>query len=240
MTWGVGSRGDWSRPLTIGLIGGLLMFGIGFRRASGRVAATPTTELRVPRAKTPPKIDGELDELAWTKAPARTGAFVASDGVAAARPFSEARVLWDETNLYVALYAADEDIRVANVPPDGPVWTGDAFRLLFTRADGSVRAIDVGPSGTITDAAAEPGQPLDYAWQSAAKAAVDLDGTANDPSDQDEEWVVEMAIPMSALGLTPRNGERIGFAVRRCDTALSRRSCGSWPAYAAHGVLVLE
>jgi len=34
--------------------------------------------------------------------------------------------------------------------------------------------------------------PFDYAWQSAIRVATDLDGTLGDPTDDDEEWVLEV------------------------------------------------
>jgi hypothetical protein len=230
----------WSRPITLGIVGGALMFALGIRKEAHAQRLPPTgsaTALHVPRATVPPKIDGELDDVDWTRMPGRTGAFVGEDGTPA-RPFSEARVTWDETNLYVALYAADEDIRVAKVPADGPLWTGDAFGLTITRSDGWTGTIDVGPSGAITDGANARGVATDFSWQSRAVVATDIDGTLDDPSDRDEEWVVEMAIPFSSLGITPRHGERIGFSAKRCDRlAGKKRVCGSW---GKPGVLILD
>ena len=235
----ISSAGEWGSPLAVGLVGALAMFGIGFRHERLRAAPAPASELHVPHAETAVTIDGEVKEQDWTRAPARTGAFVGPGG-APARPFSEARVLWDETNLYFALYAADEDIRVANVAADGPVWTGDSFSVELTNPGGTVFAISVGPSGTLSDGSAAPGQPLGHLWQSGAKVATDLDGTPDDPRDRDEEWVVEMAVPFRALGVTPRHGTRIGMALRRCDVHDGRRTCGSWGKDGARGVLVLE
>jgi hypothetical protein len=225
---------EWGHPLAIALVGALAMFGIGFRHEKARAAATPANELRVPHTEAPIAIDGEGDERDWTRAPARTGAFFGPDGTPA-RPVSEARVLWDETNLYFSLYAADEEIRVAKVAPDGPVWTGDFFSVELTNPDGTAHTIYVAPSGTLTDATSTPGHPLDYLWQSGAKVAMDVDGTLDDPRDRDEEWVVEMATPFERLGIVPRRGARIGIALRRCDVQERRRTCGTWS-----GVLVLE
>lgn len=236
MTWGAR---EWGSPLAIGLVGALAMFGIGFRHERPRAAPAPVNELHVPHSQAPLTIDGEVKESDWTRAPARTGAFSGPDG-APARPVSEARVLWDDTNLYFALYAADQDIRVAKVAADGPVWTGDSFSVELTNPDGTVHTIAVGPSGTLTDATATPGHPVDYLWQSGAKVATDLDGTPNDPRDRDEEWVVEMAVPFRTLGVIPRRGARLGVAMRRCDVQDRQRTCGSWGKDAAKGVLVLE
>jgi hypothetical protein len=229
----------WLRPLAIGLVGALAMFGIGFRRAPAPAPPAPSATLRVPHARGPMTVDGETDEPDWTRAPARTGAFLAADG-SAARPASEARLLWDDAFLYLSLYAADEDIRAAKVAPDGPVWTGDSFSVELGSADGVKYSLAVGPSGIVTDAASRPGQPADYRWQSGAKVAIDLDGTLDDARDRDEEWVVELAIPWQALGIVPRSGTRVALGLRRCDAPAGHRSCGAWGQGQTSGVLVLS
>lgn len=248
------------RSMGIGIIGAAVMFAVGIRQERAgwagahpiylAAAGLPTDnvdvarraaphELRVPRASRPLTIDGELDEPDWTRAPARTARFVGLDG-APARPSSEARMLWDADHLYIALYAADGDVRAARAAHDGPVWTEDSFGLVLTLGDGSTRTIDVGPSGTLTDGASAPGAPIDFSWQSGAKVATDIDGTADDPSDVDEEWIVEMAVPLRALGLSGRRGERVGVVIKRCDRVEGVRSCGSFGGASAPAVLVLD
>jgi hypothetical protein len=193
----------------------------------------------VPRAKQPITIDGELHEGAWVKTATRTGGFRDARGEPA-RPFSEARFLRSDSTLYLALYAADEDIRVAKAPADGPLWTGDAFQLLFRSDDGTERSVDVAPNGTVTDGIRRSDGTFDYSWQSGAKTGVDMDGTPNDPSDQDEEWIVEMGIPLRALGLKGTAGERIQLRIRRCDDVHGERRCGAWGDAAGTGTLILE
>ncbi len=114
---------------------------------------------------------------------------------AEARPYSNVRFLRDAQHLYLGLYAADQDIR-----------SGEQFRV--TIGD---RELAVDPRGHVTPACED------------VSAAVDVDGTIDDPADEDEEWVVELAVPLPA---TP-------FVLRasRCDTpkdGLER--CGSWAA----------
>ena len=242
-----GPLGEWARPVTIGIVGGAVLFALGIRKeAHARtdrqaLGLGPEIELHVPHVSIAPTIDGELDEAAWLRAPARTGVFIGADG-AAARPFSDARLLWDHKRLYLALYAADEDIRVAKAAADGPLWTGDAFGIVLVKADGTRYVIDVGPSGVVTDGKSAPGvtNEIDYAWQSGAQVATDIDGTLDDPRDRDEEWVIEMSIPLASLGMEGLSGERIGFGVRRCDTVDKKRVCGSFGQPTTRSVLVFE
>jgi hypothetical protein len=174
--------------------------------------------LRVPHVRGDIMLDGELDEPSWDLA-ARTGGFLRGDG-SQARPYSEARVTWGDGKLYVALYAADEDIR-----------REDTFQLFFDGPRGE-HGLDVGADGRMSTRLSR--------WRSMPALAKDADGTIDDPSDDDEEWLLEMAIPLEELGLEGKPGEQLSFAVRRCDTPKGgRRMCGAWGGDVA-GLLVLE
>jgi len=204
--------------------------------AGGGLRTADRVLLHVPRARGGIVVDGDTDDSGWLDAPgpARTGPFLAPNG-APSSPYSDARFVWGDGHLYAALYAADDDIESSVGEPDGPVWMGDAFRLVF--AQGEVEyAIDVSPSGAVTDAIRSPGRTFDYVWNSGAHVATERDGTMNDPANADEEWGVEMAIPVESLGMRGERGERIGFAARRCDAEKRRAPiCASWK-----GELVLD
>jgi len=205
-----------------------------------RDAPTPSVfELHVPRIKSTLVIDGELDDPAWLGRIARTGAFLGASGEEA-RPYSDARLVWGDGKLYVALYAADEDVRAAARAADSPLSLDDAFRITFT-SGGTQRILDVSATGVVTDAMQIAGGAPDYSWQSGALVAHENDGTLDDASDDDEEWLLEIAIPLRSLGLTGAKGERIGFSVRRCDTpkGTGARVCGSW-GESERGAIVLD
>jgi hypothetical protein len=183
------------RRLSVALVAAAI--GTGAFLAARRA---PRAGLRVPRGAV--ALDGETDEPDWRGA-ARTGPFPGSDGHPA-RPYSEARFLRDDAHLYVALYAADEDIRARD----------DSFRLVF-----GDRTLDVSATGVVT-AHRAGGRP----WDSGARAASDLDGTPDDPRDWDEEWSDELSIPLDALGPAP-----LDLAIRRCDTPRDgKRVCAAW------------
>ena len=115
------------------------------------------------------ELDGELREPDWNRiGDPKT---FTSNG-ADARPFSQVRLLHDATNLYVGLYAADQDIK-----------TTDHFELSI----GSL-AFTVNPLGQITPAI--PG----------VRAGHDTDGTIDHPDDEDEEWVIEVVVPRERIG----------------------------------------
>jgi hypothetical protein len=210
-------------------------------------AGTAALDLRVPHAQASIVLDGDTDDPGWQANVARTGAFVTADGTTKARPHSEAKVAWGDGYLYLELYAADQDIHASHEVADGPVWESDSFHLVFS--DGTLEhSFDLSPLGTLTDgereaAAAAPGtsRPFDYRWSSGAHVSHELDGTPNDPQDEDEEWVLEVAVPLDAIGLQGKPGERVGLSMHRCDRLKSgERACGSWGEGARRGVLVLE
>ena len=146
----------------------------------------------VPRAKGVITIDGDWEEEDWVKI-ARREQFRGPDGELA-RPSSEIRLLRDDDELLVALYAADQNIE-----------TRDAFEL----AIGSL-VLRVDARGKVTSTV--PG----------IRAAVGMDeGTVDDARDDDEEWVVELAIPLRFA--------RGHVWVSRCDTPKHDvERCGSW------------
>ena len=209
--------------------------------ASGATRAESGEDLHVPHLPGSILLDGDTDDPGWTAppGPARTGAFVLDSG-GVARPYSDVRLLWGDGHLYLALYAADEDVRSRTDEHDGPLWLDDSFRLVFTQGEVE-RAIEVSPKGVLTDAMRSPGGSYDYSWESGAHVSKELDGTMNDAKDSDEEWVIEMAIPFEALGMRGERGESIGFSVRRCDVPKGgSRVCAGWGEGQARGRLVLD
>jgi len=215
-------------------------------KPSASILSGSVTELHVPHPHGPIVLDGDMDDPGWLNGCARTGAFVTAGGDQV-RPYSEARFLYGDGVLYVGLYAADEDIHAKLEGLDAPVWTEDSFHVVFS--DGTTEhSFDVSPTGTLADGerrvgAVGPGgtHPFDFRWNSGAHVSHEMDGTPNKSTDNDEEWLIEMAIPLEALGLSGQKGERIGVTVRRCDTLRAGvRSCGSWGDGEKPGVLVFD
>ena len=69
----------------------------------------------------------------------------------------------------------------------------------------------------------------DLSWESGVRAAVDRDGSLNaDDGEEDEEWVVEAAVPWKALGVVPGPTTEVTFSASRCDTPKDgTRRCGA-------------
>jgi hypothetical protein len=159
----------------------------------------------IPHTTTAIKLDGEWDEPDWSKRALRRQ-FMGDDHQLA-RPSSELRLLHDDQTLYVGLYAADENIQSE----------ADAFEF---EVGPTVLRITAG--GKIT-----PADPDIH-------AGVDHDGTLDDAKDNDEEWVIELAIPLAKTGLAP--DKHANVRALRCDVTKDEvKRCGSWA-----GSLTLE
>ncbi|MBF5041468.1 hypothetical protein FGE12_03650 [Aggregicoccus sp. 17bor-14] len=185
-------------------------------------AAPPLPEYHVPRTRKPPRIDGVADEPAWAAAPQVTlrGSF---DG----RPAplrTQARLLYDDQNLYVTFDVEDPDVWGTFRKRDEPIYEQEVVEIfLDANADGrTYNELEVSPHGVIFDAYFPARrQGMDLSWDSGMRAAVKVRGTLDDPSDRDEGWTVELQIPLARLAevphLPPRAGDRWRFNLYRLD-----------------------
>ncbi len=154
----------------------------------------------------PIKVDGKLDEAAWTDAPS-TGGFVNTMTGAPVDQKTEAKLLWDNKFLYVAFNNTDSDIWSSLTKRDDKLWTQEADELMID-ADGNGKTyveLQVAPNGNIFDTylpsyrkyedSIDP-KKKPYSWNSKMNVKVHVDGTLNKRDDQDKGWTVEMAIPL--------------------------------------------
>jgi hypothetical protein len=171
-------------------------------RRAARAAATLSAAvahgdlvLPIPHLTGAITLDGDMDDPGWVRppGPARTGDFLLENGKPAV-PHTHARLIWGGEYLYMAVLASDEDIE-----------SDDALHIVFFEGDAQ-RAIDVSPRAVITGSIG------------GVHASSEIDGTINAPGDYDEEWTLELAIPVESLGMVGERGENIGMSLRRCDT----------------------
>jgi hypothetical protein len=66
----------------------------------------------------------------------------------------------------------------------------------------------------------------------------------NDTKSKDEEWAIELAVPLASIGMKGERGENIGMSIRRCDIPFGvPRVCSGWgegPVDRGRGRIVLE
>jgi hypothetical protein len=183
---------------------------------------TTASEYVVHRAHTAPHIDGVLAEADWDRAE-RAGPFVRSLDGAPASAATEARLLWDDENLYVAFLCEDPDVAGEFFGDDEKLYTSNVVEIFLNPSGDLSRydEIEVAPTNALFDASFSggPRQGMDLAWSSHARHAVHVDGTLNDARDRDRGWTVELAVPFAFLTGMPRarpeRGDRWRFNLYR-------------------------
>jgi hypothetical protein len=186
-------------------------------------AAPPLKRYVVAKTPKPIKLDGKLDEPAWAVAPS-TGAFVDTMTGNAGGVVTEAKLLWDNQNLYIGFVNLDTDVWSSLTSRDDKLWTQEAVEVMID-ADGNGKSyieLQVAPNGTIFDTylptyrkyedSLDPKRkPFD--WNSKVKVGVKVDGTLNKREDQDKSWTVEIALPLADVNGLDKPGVKMPPAV---------------------------
>jgi len=159
------------------------------------------------RAGSAPKIDGRLDDAAWSNAP-WTDAFV--DIVGEDRPAPRFRtrmkMLWDDEYLYIGAELEEPDVWATLTAHDSVIYRDNDFELFLNpTGDGlkyfefEINALNTGWD-LFLDKPYKQGGKADNSWEMPGyKSAIAIDGTLNDPSDRDKGWSVELALPWTAF-----------------------------------------
>ncbi|MEN8006016.1 MAG: carbohydrate-binding family 9-like protein [Candidatus Krumholzibacteriota bacterium] len=159
------------------------------------------------RATGPVTVDGKFDEQAWELA-ARTSDFLDIEGPGRPTPVhrTSVRMLWDDNYFYVAAQMEEPHVWGTLKQRDSVIYHDNDFEV-FIDPDGDNHLyyeLEINTLGTEWDLMLvrpyRDGGPAINAWDiQGLRTAVHVDGTLNDPSDQDEGWSVEIAIPWSVL-----------------------------------------
>jgi hypothetical protein len=180
---------------------------VRFARSPQDVAALPTGQSPVPplseyschRTLGPIKIDGVLDEASWTKA-VGTGAFRLYHGQDFSDLRTEAKLLWDDERLYIAINVADTDVRATRKLRDDDIFAEDCVEFFIMEQYRKDRQhyleYEINALNTQFDAYnLAPLQGI-LGWDSRGwKSAIKVHGTLNNSKDVDQGWTVEMSIP---------------------------------------------
>ena len=200
-------------------------------------------EYDAPPAASPPAIDGSLDDAAWRGAP-WTEPFVDIRGGGWRDPHlgTRAKIVWDERFLYVAAELEEPHLWATLADRDAIVYREHDFEV-FLDPDGDGLAyyeLEINALGTEFDLFLDKPYrrkgKADIAWDiEGLRTAVQLDGTLNDPSDQDTGWSVEIAIPWSALRPPGASADAAVAAPRPGDVWRVNFSRVQWPLAVADG-----
>ena len=191
------------------LVSGVVL-ALGIPAAAFEAPAIPwaPSAYTCPRLASPPVIDGRPDEAAWSTAP-WSEPFTDIQGALVPEPRLRTRVRmgWDADYFYVAARLDEPHVWATLAERDAVIYHDNDFEV-FIDPDGDNHLygeLEINALGTVWDLLlARPyrdGGPAIDAWDIAGlKSAVAVDGTLNDPRDQDRGWTVELAIPWKVLG----------------------------------------
>ena len=160
-----------------------------------------------PRASTPPRIDGRIDDAAWTQAH-WTDWFADIQGPALPKPrfHTRAKMLWDDDYFYVAAELEEPHAWATLTEHDAVIFRDNDFEVFLNPSgDGrnyfefEINALNTGWDLFLPKPYREGGK-ADNTWEiPGLHTAVHINGTLNDPRDRDRGWTVEIAFPWAAF-----------------------------------------
>ena len=194
--------------------------------APARADEPPVTREAICRwAKTPPKIDGKLDDPVWESA-ALIDKFPAFwKGVDTGKT-TRARLLWDRDALYFSATMTDKEMRSFGTKRNDKLWNGDVFELFFKPSveRPEYYEFQVNPKSVLLELPfpkrGAPFEEIAALPDSGFTAVATVDGTLDKPGDEDRGWTVEGRIPWSRFANTggrPASGATWRFALCRYD-----------------------
>ncbi len=153
-------------------------------------------QIQLQQAETEIKVDGDLSDLAWTKAAMASNFWLQAPTDGTRSPArTEVRILRDQHALYVGVTCFDSlgTAIVQSLKRDAQFWASDAFVLLLDPANQASNAylFGVNAAGVQTDgllSAVQFGD--DFTWDNRWSAEVRR---------YSDRWTAEMAIPLSTL-----------------------------------------
>jgi hypothetical protein len=156
---------------------------------------------------TPIRIDGKLDDLAWTKAEWTTD-FVDIEGSAKPKPRfrTRAKILWDDHYLYIAAELEDPDVKATLLEHDSVIFHDNDFEVFIkplpdteSYYEFEMNALNTGWD-LFLNKPYNHGGKADNSWEiPGLKTAVAVQGTLNHSSDKDRGWTLEIGYPWSAF-----------------------------------------
>ena len=154
----------------------------------------------IPRAGTPIRVDGRLDEPAWLAAPSLSlNEFPWWKSGAKERTI--VKLLWDDENLYIAHISQDAHITARHPDRDGKIAEDDCFEIMILPDPANLNRyfnLEWNVIGGLVDNFRPngPKAPRAPRWDAdGVQVKGAYEGTLNNDSDTDRWWLVEVAIP---------------------------------------------
>jgi hypothetical protein len=162
------------------------------------------------RAAQPVNVDGRLDDASWMSPP-WTAEFADIEGSLKPRPRFRTRVkmLWDDEYFYIAAEMEEPHVWGTLTDHDAVIFHDNDFEV-FIDPNGDNHEyyeLELNALNTTWDLFLprpyKDGGRADNTWEiPGMKTAVQVQGTLNDPADNDQGWTVEIALPWHVLGVS--------------------------------------
>jgi len=164
------------------------------------IAELPLPHYAIERTEGPIAVDGFLREAAWDRAQ-RIDNFSYPWFKEGFPEQTVARLLWDDERLYISFVAHDTHISAHYQQRDEPVSRDDCVEVFIAPEERQLHNyfnFEFNALGTILDRS--PHSNRSSAWNAKnIKVAIRIDGTLNDHSDIDEQWITELSIPFTVF-----------------------------------------
>jgi hypothetical protein len=204
----------------------LLALGVG--------SAQDVATYNVPRAAGPIVIDGQAGDAAWQTAPVITLLFP-WESQTGPKQKTEARMLWDDDNLYVFYDCVDEDIVALFANRDDPTYRDDAVEIFINprpEQETTYFGLELNARAVLYDYVAVPPYAFFKRFQmDGVQLAVHVKGTRNVRGNKDTGWTLELAIPFDnfdRLAKKPVAGDRWRAQLNRWDGVQPDRRLSMW------------
>jgi hypothetical protein len=196
---------------------GVVVFGLLVSLSAG---AQEPRQVPIPVAQDPPAFDGKLDDSCWQSAAhladfksikSKATEIDVHTRIEAITQQTDAYVTRDADALYIGVRCAEarmEDLHAEAREHDGYVYRDDCIELFLDPLAGghTYYHIAVNSLATVADGFRIDDQFSDDGWDAKARVAVHKDKDA---------WCLELALPFSAFGGLPAEGDVWGFNIGR-------------------------
>lgn len=203
------------------------------KKPTAKAPATPPAAYACHRAASPITLDGKLDDAAWKNAEWTTDFVdVRGKGWPAPHLRTRCKLLWDDTNLYVAAEMQDPDVWGTMTQKGSHLYEENNFEIFLDVNNDARRywEFEMNPLNTTWDLRldrplGEGGGPIPGEALAGLQTAVSVQGTLNNPSDTDQGWTAEVIIPIKSLtdGRAIAAGEHWRMELCRIEWSLFKK-----------------
>jgi hypothetical protein len=157
------------------------------------------------RATATPSIDGRLDEQVWQRAQ-WTDDFIYITGQGERPKFrTRVKMLWDDRYFYFAAELEEPHVWATLKQHDSVIFNDPDFEVFLNPSNDTLNYFELELNAFNTTWDLFLNKPYRFSGKAdnslelaGLKTAVHVNGTINDPSDADQGWTVEIAIPWEA------------------------------------------